>query len=66
MTELTPEEQEIWRKRQERALRWGRASSLRDYPTVGLDAETDATLAAEPPAEEPSKRRRKDAPADEN
>lgn len=58
MTDLTPEQlAELWRRRQERALRWGRAASLKGYPAVGLDEETEATLAAEPPADEGKRRK---------
>ena len=45
----------IWAARRERARRWTLAD-LKGYPTVSLEAETEETLAADPP---PVERRRK-------
>ena len=49
-------EQDIWRRRRERAERW--TGRLDGYPVVArVEDETEATLTAEPP-EEPKKRER--------
>lgn len=51
---MTNEEQDIWRRRRERALRW--TGKLGSYPVVArLEDETEETLEAEP-SEEPKKK----------
>lgn len=46
----TPDELALIAARKERAQRWTRAgTSLNGYPTLTLEAETPATLAAVPP-----------------
>jgi hypothetical protein len=56
----------IWAARRERARRWRKADSLKGYPALRVEAETEETLAATPPlVEERGKRRKADEPTEE-
>jgi hypothetical protein len=59
---MTPEE--LQAKRKERARRWSAAGTLRGYPALAAEDETEETLAAEPPARAEKKSKPNDGPQD--
>ena len=54
---------EIWAARRERARRWAKGGGdLRGYPALAAEAETEATLHAEPPEPHQKKPKAKEEP----